>query len=112
MLHSRTLNTCINRIHERALGLVCNDYNSTFSELLKLDNSFTVHEKNMQTLTIEVVKDVHNNLSPEIMSEVFILKSSQKYCSRQIFQTRNVRTVYNGLETLSSLGPSYLEILE
>ena len=77
MLHSRTLNTHINRIHERALRLVYNDYISTFSELLKLDNSFTVHERNIQTLAIEVLKLVHN-LSPEIMSEVFILKSSQK----------------------------------
>ena len=69
MLHSRTLNTRINRIYERALRLVYNDYISTFSELLKLDNSFTVHERNIQTLAIEVFKVVHN-LSPEIMSGV------------------------------------------
>ena len=48
-------------------------------------------------------KVVHN-LSPEIMREVFVLKQSQKYCSRQIFDTRNVRTVHNGIETLSYLG--------
>ena len=69
MLHIRTLNTSINRIYERALRLVCNDYISTFSELLKLDNSFTVHERNIQTLAIEVFKVVHN-LSREIMSGV------------------------------------------
>ena len=67
MRHSRTLNTHINSIHERALRLVYNDYNITFSELLKLDNYFTVHERNIQTLAIVVFKVVHN-LSPDIMN--------------------------------------------
>ena len=39
-----------------------------------------------------------------LMREVFVLKQSQKYCSRQIFDTRNVRTVHNGIETLTYLG--------
>ena len=83
---------------------MCSSYSkSTFKELLRLDKSFTIHERNVQSLAIEVFKVVHN-LSPEIMREVFVLKQSQKYCSRQIFDTRNVRTVHNGIETLSYLG--------
>ena len=38
------------------------------------------------------------------LREVFVLKQSQKYSSRQIFDTRNVRTVHNGIETLSYPG--------
>ena len=54
MLHSRTLNLRINKIHERALRLVCNDSISTFKELLRLDKSFTIQERNVQSLAIEV----------------------------------------------------------
>ena len=60
MLHSRTLNTRIDRVDDRAPRLVYNDYISTFSQLLKLDNSFRVHGRNIQTLVIEVSKVVHN----------------------------------------------------
>ena len=45
MFHSRNLNNKINRIHERALRLVYQN-NLSFSELLDLDNSVTVHQKN------------------------------------------------------------------
>ena len=46
-----------------------------------------------------------NRLSPEIMSHVFPLKESVKYCSKNIFVTRNVHTVKYGTETLAHLGP-------
>ena len=45
MLHSRGLNTPINKIHEKALRLVYND-NTYFAELLVKDNSVTIHKKN------------------------------------------------------------------
>ena len=47
MFHSRNLNNKINRIHEGALRLVYQN-NLSFSELLDLDNSVTVHQKNLQ----------------------------------------------------------------
>ena len=50
MCHSRALNTHINRIHERALRIVYNDYTSTFNMLLDKDKSVTVHVRNIQTL--------------------------------------------------------------
>ena len=104
MMHSRNLNNRINKIHERALRLVYDDCEKTFAELLVLDDSFTIHERNIQSLAIELFKVIHN-LSPEIMSEVFVVKSNLLYCSGQTFETRNVRTVYNGLGTISFLGP-------
>ena len=48
---------------------------------------------------------VANGLSPEIMKMVFPLKSKQMYCWKQIFKTKVVRSVYNGTDTLSFLGP-------
>ena len=47
MLHSRTLNSKINRIHERALRTVYSDCNSSFNELLDTDGSFTIHQRNV-----------------------------------------------------------------
>ena len=110
MCHSRVLNSRINRIHERALRIVYNDYTSTFTILLDRDKSFTVHQRNIQTLAIEVFKVV-NNISPLIMKSVFPLKDTLAHCSKQIFETRNIRTVHYGLETISVLGPKIWSIL-
>ena len=56
MNHSRTLNNCINGLHKRALSLVCNDFSSSFSELLQKDKSVTIHHSNLQTLPYEIFK--------------------------------------------------------
>ena len=56
VFHSRTLNNKINRIHERALRLVYQN-NLSFSELLDLDNSVTVHQKKLQVFAIYKVKN-------------------------------------------------------
>ena len=105
MNHSRSLNNIINTLHERALRLVYNDFTSSFTELLKKENSVTIHRKNLQNLAIEIFK-VKHNLAPEIMTEVFILKT-RSFTTRHKseFQHRNVKTVIYGSETWSSLGP-------
>ena len=70
MFHNRALNNRINKIHERALRLVYQNKNLSFSELLELDNAVTIHQRNLQVLVTEIFK-VKNNLSPEIMKQVF-----------------------------------------
>ena len=55
MFHSRSLNNKINRIHERALRLVYQN-NLSFSELLDLDNSVTVHQKICKSLRQKSIK--------------------------------------------------------
>ena len=66
MFHSRTMNNKINRIHERTLRLVYSDYSSSCDELLKKDESFSIHERNIQTLAIEIYK-FFRGLSSSIM---------------------------------------------
>ena len=110
MFHSRKLNNRINKIHERSLRIVYDDSKSTFRELLNKDNSFTIHERNIQTLAIELYKVV-NELSPQLMSQVFPLKKYVKYFSKNPFMTRNVRTVRYGTETLAHLGPKIWAII-
>ena len=56
MFHSRTLNNKINKLHERALKIVYKNDKLTFDELLELDNSVTVHHRNLQKLAIEMYK--------------------------------------------------------
>ena len=70
MFHNRALNNGINRIHERASRLVYQNKNLFFSELLELHNAVTIHQRNLQVFVTEIFK-VKNNLSPEIMKEVF-----------------------------------------
>ena len=48
MFHNRTMNNKINRLHERALRIVYNDDNLTFTQLLQIDNSVTIHHRNLQ----------------------------------------------------------------
>ena len=66
MLHARRLNDKINNMHKKALRVVYFDYKSTFQEFLDKYASFLVHQKNIQTLAIEIYKYVHV-LSPGIM---------------------------------------------
>ena len=110
MFHSRELNNRINNIHERALSIVYNEFLSTFSELLSKDNSFTVHERNIQALGIELYK-VANGLSPVIMTQVFPLKDNTRYPSENKLKTRNVNSVRYGNETLAHLGPKIWSII-
>ena len=70
MFHSRKLNHRINSIHERALRVTYQDYQSTFLQLLQKDNSVAIHQRNLQVLATEIFK-AKNDLSPEIMKEVF-----------------------------------------
>ena len=75
MFHSRTLNNRINRLHERALRIVYKDNHSSFKQLLNMDGSVTIHERNIRTLAIEIYKII-NGLAPEIMKQVLPLKDS------------------------------------
>ena len=52
MFCQRSSNTRINHLHERALRIVYNQNDSTFEDLLKKDNSVSMHHKNIRSLSI------------------------------------------------------------
>ena len=105
MFHSRALNNRINRLHERGLRLVYKDSHHTFGELLRKDNSFTIHHRNLQKLATEMYK-IHNNLSPSIMKSIFPERSiPYDLRNKNPFLSNNVSTVYYGTETISFRGP-------
>ena len=61
-------------------------------------------------LAIELYK-VANGLSSVIMSQVFPLKENIRYPSENMFNTRNVKSIRYGTETLSHLGPKIWSII-
>ena len=105
MFHSRYLNNKINSIHERALRLVYKDYNASFQELLDMDNSVSIHQRNLQTLAVEMFK-IKNNFSPPIMSTIFRLNENPfNLRDNNILKPRKIRTVHYGTETVTFRGP-------
>ena len=105
MFHNRTINNRINRIHERALRVAYQDYESSFEQLLKKDNSFTIHERNLQRLATEIYK-VKNDLAPTFLKEIFTDSVNSRELRKQpLLQMKNVKSVYNGTETISYRGP-------
>ena len=102
MLRSRTLNNKINHIHERALRTVYS-VNLSFYELLDKDGSFTIHQRNVQSLAIEIYKYLHG-LSPAILSEVFKVNEIIPYDlrMRNELHARNLKTVTYVTETIFS----------
>ena len=111
MFHSRNLSNKINRIHKQALRLVYQN-NLSFSKLLDLDNSVTVHQKILQVLVTEICK-VKNGVAPEIMKDIFKMQNPsynlRSSCSE--FRRENIKTVYYGLQSVRYIGPKIWEFV-
>ena len=73
MCHNRTKNNKINRLHERCLRLIYNDWKSSFEQLLEIDSSVSAHDRNLTTLATEMYK-IHHAISPTIMNEISSLR--------------------------------------
>ncbi|MCH2405854.1 MAG: reverse transcriptase family protein [Nitrosopumilus sp.] len=106
MCHSRDLNNKINKLHERALRVVYKDSNLTFEQLLEKDTSFTIHERNLQKLAVEMYK-VKHNLSPLPFRNLF--KPASRGNAEWVLP--KVRTVNKGLETIRYRGPKTWELV-
>ena len=106
MFHSRTINNKINRLHERALRIVYSDFKSSFEGLLMKDNSFSIHERNIQSLAIEIYKFL-NGLLPSFLNNVFHKNISNSYHLRNHkgIYSRNPKTVIYETETVSYMEP-------
>ena len=111
MYHSRILNNKINKLHERALRLVYKNNTSSFHELPSIDNSYTIHHRNVQKLATEMYK-VQNNLFPSFMKSIFPASTLQyNLRNESAFKTENIRTVRYGSETISFWGPKIWELI-
>ena len=105
MNHNKLVNNRINSLNGRALRLIYCDHSSNFQELLERDNSVTIHQKNIQVLDISMYK-VANNIATTIVSELFPFSNLNfNLRSDSQFHQPSLYTVWNGLETISYLGP-------
>ena len=106
MFHNRALNNRINKIHERALGLVYQNKNLSFSELLQLDNAVTIHQRNLQVLATEIFK-VKHDLSPEIMKQIFDFQEPYYNLRSETshFRREKIKTTHYGIESVNFIGP-------
>ena len=96
----RQKNNRINHLHERALRIVYNDYKSTFENLLELDNSLSIHHRNIRLLSIELYK-VKHNLSNQVMSELFNIGNiNYDFRSQTNFKLRPIYTTAYGSRSL------------
>ena len=75
---SRHSNNLINKLQERVLRVVYNDYDSSFNELLEKANENTIHIKNIHILMTEIYK-LLIGLSPPIMSKIFKKRIAHNY---------------------------------
>ena len=102
----RGFNNMINKIHECALRIVYRDDHSTFEDLLKKDNSLTIHHRNIHTMAIEMFKSL-NGIGPELLNNIFIKKDStntRTLRSHNDFFIPQVNTVHYGHDSLRYFG--------
>ena len=105
---SRRLNDRINRIHERGLRIVYEDYTSSFQELLRINNSVSIHHRNIQLVAVEIAK-VKHSLSPEVMVELFKFNTNPK--RHNTFIIPKIKTEYMGKLSLRYFGPVVWETM-
>ena len=77
MFCSRSCNNKINKLHERALRLVYDDYESSFDVLLNKNKSFSIHHQNIQKLMIEVYKSLNKPSPDNFFDSMFTSKRRQ-----------------------------------
>ena len=88
MFCCRKLNSRVNKLHERALRIVYQDYASSFTELLEKDNSKTIHNRNIQLLF-----KVKNGLLPSFMKEIFVENAQHCYDLRKKTEEELLREI-------------------
>ena len=71
MFSSKEANNKIEKLHERALQIIHNDYDSTSDYHDLRLKSVTIHKRNVQFLMTEIFSTVHDT-NPSFMKEIFV----------------------------------------
>ena len=111
MFCGRKANNRINRLHERALRVIYDNYNLNFSELLEKDKSFTIHHQNIQILCIEMYKIVNNGSNEGITELLNRSVDAYRGRSERDFIIPRVQTEQYGKNSFRYLGPKIWDSL-
>lgn len=111
MFHGRTLKNKINHSHERVLQIIYrNCWNCSYCSYKDFYKSFTVHQRNIQSLAIELFK-VKQNISTHMMNNIFQMTDNLRCNLRS--QTKSLRSSTNktkyGLNSLRVLSLKSME---
>ena len=100
------INNKVNHIRERALRVVYQDFQSSFPALLVKDNSFTIHQKNLQLLAIAIFK-LKMNISSEIINENFDFSKKSAYelrcCAACLDYLVYIHFMHFGIESIANI---------
>ena len=102
MFCSRSCNNKINKLHERPLRLVYDDYESSFDVLLNKNKSFSIYQ-NIQKIMIEVYKSLNKPSSDNFFDPMFTLKRRQ-YLLQNDLLVPSVKTVTKNKDSAKQLG--------
>ena len=105
MLCGRDANKKINKVHYNFLKVLYDDYTSTFKQLLDKHKDFTVHQKNIQKLLIEMYK-LKYNLEPSLLNDIFT-KSNYTGAALRInkdFIRPRINSTKFGIRSLNNIG--------
>ena len=105
---SIVLNARIDRIYERGLRIVYEDYTSTFDDLLIKHGTVRIHHNSIQMVALEMYK-VKNSLCPELMKCLFQFNPNPR--NGHTFIIPNVNSEYMGKLSLSYFGPVVWETM-
>jgi len=105
MFHSRQINNKINRVQERALRILYGDDQSSYEDLLKRNEGFTVHERNIQLLLTEMFK-AKNKIEPHLLQDIFEASNYQGPTLRgsKYFARPGIKSVKYGERSLQYFG--------
>ena len=82
MFRGRQVNNKINHLHERALRMIYEDSTFLFETLLEKDMSFSVHDRNIEQLVLEMFK-VAEGLAPTTILRLFLQCSNNRHTRSQ-----------------------------
>ena len=93
----------IEKIQERALRILYNDFSSDYEFILNKYDKSTMEIKRLRTLALEVFKTL-NNMNPEYMKEIFHKTTFSTHRPLNLEVNENHPTKY-GNKSLRCLGP-------
>ena len=104
MCYTRSLTNEVNHVHERTIQIIYQEFQSSFSTFLVKDNSFTIHQKNLQLLAVEVFK-ARMNISYEITNKIFDFSKNFVYELRRgkCLSRLNIHSTHFGIDSIANI---------